>query len=195
VAAPHPPRCPLRGLRDLHLPHPSPGFARRSQSAGGFGEAERSEGVAGRVAGAECGANPPRVPMNALAEPGFARRSQSAGGFGEAERSEGVAGRVAGAECGANPPRVPMNALAEPGFARRSQSAGGFGNPPRVPMTTISASSRRWLLRQGGVVRDRLLETRARMRWRGLRSLWRPDPEEFCATDPKACRPGPWPAA
>jgi hypothetical protein len=40
-----------------------PGFARRSQSAGGFG-------------------NPLRVPMIALAQPGFARRSQSAGGFG-----------------------------------------------------------------------------------------------------------------
>jgi hypothetical protein len=29
--------------------------------AGGFGEASRSEGVAGWVAGAECKANPPRI--------------------------------------------------------------------------------------------------------------------------------------
>ena len=39
------------------------GFGHRSQSAGGFGEAERSEGVAEWVAGAECAANPPRVPI------------------------------------------------------------------------------------------------------------------------------------
>jgi len=40
------------------------GLARRSQSAGGFGEAERSEGVVGWVVGAECEANPFRVPIS-----------------------------------------------------------------------------------------------------------------------------------
>jgi hypothetical protein len=34
--------------------------------AGGFGEAERSEGVAGWVVGAECRANPSRVPITIL---------------------------------------------------------------------------------------------------------------------------------
>ena len=34
------------------------GFARRSQSAGGFGEAERSEGAGVRGVGAECAADP-----------------------------------------------------------------------------------------------------------------------------------------
>jgi len=42
------------------------GFARLRQSAGGYGEAERSErGGAGR-GGAECRANPPRVPIDEL---------------------------------------------------------------------------------------------------------------------------------
>ena len=39
------------------------GFACRSHSAGGFGEAERSEGEAGWEAGAEGEANPLRVPI------------------------------------------------------------------------------------------------------------------------------------
>jgi hypothetical protein len=60
-----------------------------SQSAGGFGEAERSERGVVAGGGPKGEANPFMVSMIALAKAGFARRSQSAGGFG-------------------NPPRVPM---------------------------------------------------------------------------------------
>jgi hypothetical protein len=63
-------RAPLAYERDALA---EVGFAHRSQSAGGFGEAERSEGEAGWVAGAECGANPPRVPPRASpSRPGLA---------------------------------------------------------------------------------------------------------------------------
>ena len=70
------------------------GFAGRSQSArgrakrAGWWVAGGAEGLArpreargwqGGLAGAKCEANPPRVPMIALAEAGFAGRSQSAG--------------------------------------------------------------------------------------------------------------------
>jgi hypothetical protein len=50
-------------IRPVLIALAEPGFAWRSHSAGEFGEAEHSEGVARRVAGAECEANPPRVPM------------------------------------------------------------------------------------------------------------------------------------
>jgi hypothetical protein len=40
------------------------GFAHRSQSAGGYGEAARSAGGVGGGAGAECMANPLGVPIS-----------------------------------------------------------------------------------------------------------------------------------
>ncbi len=125
---PHPTHPAPRGLR------PRPGAL---PIAGGFGEAERSEGAAGRVAGAECEANPPKVPMSCAWGAAELRSARTiAGGFGEAERSEGAAGRVAGAECEANPPKVPMSCAWGAAELRSARTiAGGFGNPPKVPMS------------------------------------------------------------
>ena len=51
--------------------------SRLRQSAGGFGEAARSAGVAGRVAGAECKANPSRVPITTMSRPPGLNRGPS----------------------------------------------------------------------------------------------------------------------
>ncbi len=87
----------LRGFPSQTRAEPA-GFASSGASWEGLARPSASEGVAGRVAGAECRANPSRVPITNACGACWLRQQRSiVGGFGEAERKRGCGG--AGGRC------------------------------------------------------------------------------------------------